>query len=285
LHSERVTSLLHVIMNNVELFNKISIPEFLPIIMRCTQRGDEALYYLLTDRMKSRLYSQYIKYKDILDEDFSEMLDSYYLYLHDYHPKRSALQQPYQLLLSVGEPSSFGAWLVNTFRYFLNSQAKASIMTLNNFDLSVLKDEQHAVTDSVAEWEMKYWYASKQIAYCIQISSPLQRLILIRKLLSILNKRMRIDTRLICAAMSITPISYRVMTHRLMSKLWSVHRRAESGEQLPLKKEYLTLTAEIYDHFHNIYPFLLDLYRRYLDDLPFAGNIGLILTIHENKAF
>jgi len=272
-------------MNKTMSFKQIPIPEFLPIILRCTQRGDEALYYLLTDRMESRLYSKYIKYKDMLDEDFSEMLDSFYLYLHDYHPKKSTLQRPYQLLHSIRQPSCFGAWLVKTFNYFLNNQAKATIMTPNHFDLSVLKDEQHMVTDSVAEREREYWYASKQIAYCLQIFSPLQRYILIRKLLTILNKRMRIDNRIICSAMNITPISYKVMTHRLMSKLWSVHRRAESGEQLPLKKDYLTLAAEIYDHFHNIYPFLLNLYRRYLDDLPFAGNIGLILTIHENKAF
>lgn len=147
-------------MNKTMSFKQIPIPEFLPIILRCTQRGDEALYYLLTDRMESRLYSKYIKYKEMLDEDFSEMLDSFYLYLHDHHPKKSVLQRPYQLLLSIRQPSCFGAWLVKTFNYFLSNQAKATIMTLNHFDLSVLKDEQHMVTDSVAEWERKYCFVA-----------------------------------------------------------------------------------------------------------------------------
>ncbi len=115
----------------------------------------------------------------MLDEDFRDMLDSFYLYLHDYHPKRSALQQPYQLLLSIKQPLSLESWLVKTFNHFLNNQVKAAIMTLNNYDLSILKDEQDMVTDSVAEWEMKYWYASKQLAYCLQISSPIQRYLLV----------------------------------------------------------------------------------------------------------
>lgn len=50
-------------MSKMKTFNEISTPDMLAMILRQTNRGDEALYYLLNTRLKKRLHISYSKYQ------------------------------------------------------------------------------------------------------------------------------------------------------------------------------------------------------------------------------
>lgn len=109
----------------------IPIPQFVDIILK---GDDEAMYYLLHERLKHLLYERYQDYSHNLYDDFDDLLDDFFIYI------RESEHTPYQALQRIKRKQAFESWLLNTFRNYLNNRSEAeSHLTILN--------EQQAVPD------------------------------------------------------------------------------------------------------------------------------------------
>ena len=71
-----------------DTFSSIPIPDFVDIIIEGGERGDEAMYYLLHERLERQLKGRYEKYRHQLLDDFEDVVEDFFLYLRDgnFHP-------------------------------------------------------------------------------------------------------------------------------------------------------------------------------------------------------
>ena len=73
----------------------ITTPSLLEIILQGNSQSDEAMYYLLTDRLYNKLRVKYESMSDIRNEDMADILDDFFLYLRDGNGKTT---RPYSAL-------------------------------------------------------------------------------------------------------------------------------------------------------------------------------------------
>ena len=70
----------------------IPISQFVDIILK---GDDEAMYYLLHERLKHLLYERYQDYSHHLYDDFEDLLDDFFIYI------RESEHTPYQALQRI----------------------------------------------------------------------------------------------------------------------------------------------------------------------------------------
>ena len=58
----------------------IPIPQFVDIILK---GDDEAMYYLLHERLKHLLFERYQDYSHNLYDDFDDLLDDFFIYIRE----------------------------------------------------------------------------------------------------------------------------------------------------------------------------------------------------------
>lgn len=69
----------------------IPIPQFVDIILK---GDDEAMYYLLHERLKHLLFERYQDYSHNLYDDFDDLLDDFFIYIRESgHTAYQALQR------------------------------------------------------------------------------------------------------------------------------------------------------------------------------------------------
>lgn len=76
----------------------IPIPQFVDIIIK---GDDEAMYYLLHERLKHLLYERYQDYSHNLYDDFDDLLDDFFIYI------RESEHTPYQALQRIKRKQAF----------------------------------------------------------------------------------------------------------------------------------------------------------------------------------
>lgn len=162
----------------------IPIPQFVDIILK---GDDEAMYYLLHERLKHLLYERYQDYSHNLYDDFDDLLDDFFIYI------RESGHTPYQALQRIKKKEAFESWLLNTFRNYLNNRSEAeSHIPLVDKDcekISLLTES------SSADGEIKIHIVSQLIAYALQVFYPRGRFIFLRSLLTILNEQQAVPDK------------------------------------------------------------------------------------------
>ena len=101
-------------------FAGISVSEFVDIILHDAKRSDEAMYYLLHQRMNHQLRERYDAYQHQLFDDFEDVVEDFFLYLREGRDNRF----PYQALRRIKNKEAFEKWLLTTFRNYLSNRAK-----------------------------------------------------------------------------------------------------------------------------------------------------------------
>jgi DNA-directed RNA polymerase specialized sigma24 family protein len=96
-------------------FAGIPVVNFLDIILK---GDDEAMYYLLHDRLNHQLRNRYEAYSNNLYDDYEDVIDDFFLYL------RESGRYPFQSLQRIKKKESFETWLLNTFRNYLNNRVE-----------------------------------------------------------------------------------------------------------------------------------------------------------------
>lgn len=261
-------------------FKDIETPDLLAIILRETKKGDEALYYLLTQRLKGALKSVYEKKRDLIDDSYEDTINEFYLYLHDRGRQDDNGGPYYQPLRKIKNKQAFSYWMTSTYRIFLHNKLQQMIMT-PLFDN--LHEEQPY--DSVKNWERKIWDMSVLITYAYQNMRPLTKFIFFRSMLSVMNRRLCVQNKSMAQVLGISYIDYRVRNHHAWHLVRKKRKRILEGERIKLDKDGIEMAKHIFRSYGNLFPLLRMYYMEILESLPESVMIKAVLGAHERHAF
>lgn len=240
----------------------IPIPQFVDIIIK---GDDEAMYYLLHERLKHLLYERYQDYSHNLYDDFDDLLDDFFIYI------RESEHTPYQALKRIKRKQAFESWLLNTFRNYLNNRSEEeSHIPLVDKDC----EKMSLLTESLsADGEIKIHIVSQLIAYALQVFYPRGRFIFLRSLLTILNEQQAVPDKEMAEELGMSYISYRVTLHHMRSNVKRFRECLLNGESLRLDNEHELLAKRIDNDFPNLYPILFNCYIRCIDTLKTSAAV------------
>ena len=256
-------------------FTGISNSQFTDIILNNAQQSDEAVFYLLHHRLDRQLREIYESFHRQLFDSFEDITDDFFLYLRE--GKDGTNRLPYQSLQNIKNNNALESWLQNTFRNYLSNRTKDE-ERISYADVSIenLSDDSSI---SLTE-EQKLDIVAHLIAYALQVYSPRGRFILLRMLLTILNKQKALPNQEIAKSLGMTDISYRVSVHRIKCNLTKFRYRLLKGENLRLDDEHQHIARQICDDFCHLYPTLLAYYTQTIDTLKCADAIKQLRQEH-----
>ena len=259
-------------------FAGVPVSDFVEIILK---GDDEAMYYLLHDRLKHQFQERYEVCKYYLCDDYEDVIDDFFLYL------RESGSYPYELLKGIKKRESFETWLLNTFRNYLSNRAEAegrrissqpnceahwSVLKPNcEAHWSVLKPncEAHAMMagEGGVSNEEKIRVVSELIAYAHQVFYPRGRFIFLRSLLTMLNKQKAVPNREMAEALDMSDLAYRVAVYRMKQNVRHFRERLLKGEALRLDDEHRQMADNINSDFMHLYPMLFRIYLECIETL------------------
>lgn len=258
------------LMKKLASYDEIPVSEFVDIIMEGGERADEAMYYLLHQRLNRQLHSRFEPYQHQLTSDFDDIVGDFFLYLRE--GKDDENHEAYQSVRRIRKRDSFESWMLSTFRNYLSTRAakelQISSMVMPNESIS---DEE--VSPSLLTDERKLDIASHLIAYAHQELPPRDGFIFLRSLLTMLNKQLALPNDEMAKALGMTDIAYRVSVHRMKCRLAKHRTLLLRGEPLALDEAHLLMAQRINDDFVHLYPTLMQYYGQTLDALQSADAV------------
>ena len=254
-------------------FAGIPVPDFVDLILNHQEQGDEAMYYLLHQRLEHQLRERYESYRRNVFDGFEDVIEDFFLYLREGSDGRNRV--PYQSLRRIKSKDAFEKWLLTTFRNYLNnrSQAEERASFTSFSDSMDDNSEESPLTESPLTDEQKLSVCSQLIAYAHQVFHPRGRFIFLRSLLTMLNKQKALPDKEMAAALDMNHLAYRVMQHRMKANLARFRQRLLQGEHLRLDDAHRQMTDHIYDDFTHLYPTLLTYYTQTIGTLKCADAI------------
>ena len=246
-----------------------AIPDFVDILLAGGERADEAMYYLLQERLNKQLQKKYEVYQHQLMDDFEDVVEDFFLYLREGKDGRG--RTPYKSIQRIQKKESFESWMLSTFRNYLTVRAdKEANRTISLSDNQNIQASENPIllTD-----ERKLAIASHLIAFAHQVFYPRSRFIFLRSLLTMLNKQQALPNEEMARALGMTDISYRVSVHRMKFRLAKYRTLLLQGEQLTLDDLHQQMAQRIHDDFAHLYPTLMLYYGQTLDTLNRADSI------------
>ncbi len=251
-------------------FVEVAIPDFVDIILEGGERGDEAMYYLLHQRLERQLRGRFEVYQHQLLDDFEDVVEDFFLYLRE--GKSGWSKTPYQSLRRIRKKESFESWMLNTFRNYLTVRAE----TENQLASTSLQEENVSVTDKTSSLltdERKLIIAANLIAYAHQMLYPRDRFVFLRTLLTILNKQQALPNGEMASALGMSALAYRVCVHRLKGKLSYIRTCLLRNDMLPLDDLHRQMAQHINSDFTHLYPTIGRYYVLSIDDLKCANAV------------
>jgi len=237
-------------------FAGIPVPDFVEMILK---GDDEAMYYLLHDRLDHQLRNRYEAYNNHLNDDYEDIVDDFFLYL------RESGRYPYQPLQRIKKKEAFETWLLNTFRNYLSNRADAE--TPNgcipiDANIHVAVEAPSDITN-----ERKLAVVSHLIAYAHQVFYPRGRFIFLRSLLTMLNKQKAVPNKEMAEALDMSDLAYRVASYRMKQNVKQFRERLLKGETLRLDDEHQQMADNINRDFVHLYPTIFRIYIECIDTL------------------
>ena len=237
-------------------FAGIPVPGFVEMILK---GDDEAMYYLLHDRLGHQLRNRYEAYNNHLNDDYEDVVDDFFLYL------RESGRYPYQPLQRIKKKEAFETWLLNTFRNYLSNRADAE----NQNGCIPIDANIHVAVEAPSDItnERKLAVVSHLIAYAHQVFYPRGRFIFLRSLLTMLNKQKAVPNKEMAEALDMSDLAYRVASYRMKQNVQSFRDRLLKGETLRLDDEHQQMADNINRDFVYLYPTLFRIYIECIDTL------------------
>ena len=255
-------------------FEGLPIADFVGIILDGGEQADEAMYYLLHQRLYQQLRKRFEVVQNQLLDDFDDVLVDFLFYLRG--GKDSDEGNPYPSLRRIRNQETFGGWLLNTFRNYLSVRAsKEGRISYSEHDFSdnVRNDVSDDTAPSILTDEQKLSFAADLIAYAHQEMAPRDSFFFFRTLLTLLNKQAALSSEAVAQALGMTDIAYRVSVHRMKGNLTKYRSRLLQGETLPLDEAHREMARHINDNFTHLYPTLFHYYEQVIDTLDSATAI------------
>ena len=222
-----------------------AIPDFVDIILAGGERADEAMYYLLHERLNKQLKGKFVVYQHQLMDEFEDVVEDFFLYLREGKDGRS--RTPYQSLQRIQKREAFESWMLSTFRNYLTVRAdKEGQMTYTGLSVEIITDVNEP-SSSLTD-ERKLAIVSHLIAFAHQVFYPHSRFIFLRSLLTILNKQQALPYEEMAKALGMTELSYRVSVHRMKCRLAKYRTLLLQGERLALDDSHQQQTLDTLKH-------------------------------------
>lgn len=305
-------------MQTKEPFAEVPIDGLVGIILDGDERADETMYYLLRHRLYLPLKKRYEIFQHLLSDDFDEVLDDFFLYLRDGndlsvgdnrsggdeqsgedHQSRGddgvvgirgcsepgdKIQVPYPSLRCIRNPEASVQWLLRTFRNYLIKRTDRE-KTPPTFELDPDCVSNADVPASILTDEEKLSFASELLAYALQEMPARDRFILLRALLTMLDKRRSLPNEEVAKALGMSDVSYRVTVHRVRSRLVRFRARLLKGAPLRLDCPHQEMAQRINEDFLNLYPILLSYYNQCVNSLDpdLAAAVNRLRQNHLNS--
>jgi len=237
------------------------------------EQADEAMYYLLHQRLEHQLRERYEAYRRNVFDVFEDVIEDFFLYLREGSDGRNRM--PYQSLRRIKSKDAFEKWMLTTFRNYLNNRAQVEEgTTFTSFsDNTPDNSEESPLSGSPLTDEQKLSICSQLIAYAHQVFYPRGRFIFLRSLLTMLNKQKALPDKEMALALGMNHLAYRVMQHRMKANLARFRQRLLQGEHLRLDDAHQQMASQIYDDFTHLYPTLLAYYIQTIGTLKCAEAI------------
>ena len=260
-------------------FEAMDVPEFIDVILAGGERADEAMYYLLHERLNKQLQKKFEVYQHQLMDDFEDVVEDFFLYLREGKDGRS--RTPYQSIHRIQKKEFFESWMLSTFRNYLTVRADKEgqmACVVDKIDVDkLISSRDNLLTyqpiNVSTDNERKLAIASHLIAFAHQVFYPRSRFIFLRSLLTMLNKQQALPNEEMAKALGMTDISYRVSVHRMKCRLAKYRTLLLQGEKLTLDDPHQQMAQRIHDDFAHLYPTLMLYYGQTLDTLNRADAI------------
>lgn len=257
-------------MQSETSYESLPIADFVGLILDGGERADEAMYYLLHQRLYQQLRKRFEVVQSQLLDDFDDVLVDFLFYLRDGNGSDEG--NPYPSLHRIRNRETFGGWLLNTFRNYLSVKAaKEGRISYSEHDFNDNVSDETA--PSILTDEQKLSFAADLIAYAHQVLSPRDSFIFFRTLLTLLNKQAALSSEAVAQALGMTDIAYRVSVHRMKGNLTKYRTRLLQGAPLPLDEAHREMARYINDNFTHLYPTLFHYYEQVIDLLDSAAAI------------
>ena len=264
-------------------YQRIPLSEFLDFIHAHREQADEAMYWLLHERLKPQLREKFDAFREEILDDYEDVVEDFFLYLRE--GKDGDNNQPFKILFGVQHRDVFVAWIRSTFRNYLTNRA-ASETKLREFYVEHT-DEINACSDGhpLLQTERMIETFSHVLAYMLQVLQPRERFILLRWLLTILDKSKALPEKDISQAMGISHEAYRVIVYRIKAQMRHNLSLLQQGNQvLSCGSEYLSIASDINDHFSDLYNCLIAYYEETLLQLPNAEAVAELRLSRKEKS-
>jgi len=238
--------------------------DILDTILSGGEQADMAMYHLLRHRLNHQLRERYAAYHDQLLDGFEDVVDDFFLYLRE--GKDGDNQKTFQSLRHIEKKESYEAWILSTFRNYLSVHA-AKERKIFCSGLPVENIAEGDTSSSAVTNEEMLSIASNLIAYAHQEFFSRDRFILLRTLLTLLNKRQALPNEVMAQALEMTDVSYRVTVYRMKCRLAEYRSRLLQGKKLRLDDKHQQMAQQINEDFTHLYPTLLGYYSQAIDSL------------------
>lgn len=267
-------------------FANVPIADFVGIILDGGEQADEAMYFLLQHVLYLPLKRLYEKVQNQLFDDFDDILNDFFFHLRDGNTigsghnrtddetggnvgdaqPASDYRRPYPSLRRIRNRQAFVQWMLHTFRNYLVVRiAKEAPPTLIELD----PDSAHNTdaSPSILTDEQKLSFASDLLAYAHQEMPPRDGFILLRSLLTMLDKRQALPNEEMAEALGMTDVTYRVTVHRVKDRLTRYRAHLLQGKPIHLDEPHRRMAQRINEDFLHLYPTLLYYYTLSINSL------------------
>ncbi len=253
-----------MIMQTTDPFAEIQTVDFLDIILNGDEQADEAMYHLLHHRLNLSLKKRFETIQHQLLDDFKDIVNDFFLYLRDGNSRTNHVTYP--SLHRIRNKETFVQWLLHTFRNYLSMRtAKEGPFVGTGPAPDSLPEETAA--SSILTDENKLSLAARLIAYAHQELPPRDSFLLLRSLLTMLDKGLTLPHEEVAKALGMSPVAYRVTVHRTKSRLAQYRTRLLKGNSLKLDTMHQQMAQRLHDDFLHLYPTLLQYYDQTIDAL------------------
>ena len=105
-------------------FKNITAAQLLDIILQGSEQSDEAMFYVLKERIGERMKERFKGHEHVFFEEFEDIVDDFFLYLREGNER---MRELYHALHTIDDKEAFEGRLVNTFRYYLTNSINAVV--------------------------------------------------------------------------------------------------------------------------------------------------------------
>lgn len=263
-------------------FDKLAFQDLYRLIVKGDSLSDEAVHYLIHDRMHASLKDVYAVFESRCRDEYEDVQNDFFLYLREgAHADNNV---PYEAMLGLQHPEAFSSWMQSTFRNYLNNRVASETKAMELLSEYPEDAEDDDSCDVQTCTEQKIETFAHLIAYMLQVLLPRERFILLRWLLTILDKSKALPEKEMAQAMGLSYEAYRVITYRVkmqvrqnLSILMQKERELlhnTSASVIFNHPDCLAVASDIDEHFADLYNCLIGYYEGTLSVLPNADAIA-----------